>query len=110
MVFSKARSRITFIIRGMHTLPMTWIPLTNALNFRWRPLDPARHWPDLGPRFAEGERAARAAADPNADPDEWADEIDDDKVDLDWATVLKRTFESYIRDERPNMYGEWLRW
>jgi DDB1- and CUL4-associated factor 13 len=33
-----------------------------------------------------------------------------DKRDLDWATVLKRTFESYIRGERPNMYGEWLQW
>jgi WD repeat and SOF domain-containing protein 1 len=77
---------------------------------RWRPFDPVRHWPDLGPRFAEGERAARAAANPDADPDEWVDEIDDDKVDLDWATVLKRTFESHIRGERPNMYGEWLHW
>jgi WD repeat and SOF domain-containing protein 1 len=33
-----------------------------------------------------------------------------DKRDLDWATVLKRTFEAYIRGERPNMYGEWLQW
>jgi WD repeat and SOF domain-containing protein 1 len=33
-----------------------------------------------------------------------------DKRDLDWATVLKRTFEAYIRGEQPNMYGEWLRW
>lgn len=38
------------------------------------------------------------------------DHIEDDKRDLDWATVLKRTFESYIRGERPNMYGEWLVW
>ena len=33
-----------------------------------------------------------------------------DKRDLDWSTVLKRTFEAYIRGERPNMYGEWLAW
>ncbi|KIJ68559.1 hypothetical protein HYDPIDRAFT_37012 [Hydnomerulius pinastri MD-312] len=79
-------------------------------NSWWKPFDPARNWPDLGPQFAEGERAARAAANPNADPDNWIDKISDDKVDLDWSTVLKRTFESYIRGESPNMYGEWLRW
>lgn len=33
-----------------------------------------------------------------------------DERDLTWATVLKRTFEAYIRGERPNMYGEWIRW
>jgi len=33
-----------------------------------------------------------------------------DKTDLDWSTVIKRTFEAYIRGERPNMYGEWLVW
>ncbi len=33
-----------------------------------------------------------------------------DEADLSWATVLKRTFEAYVRGERPNMYGEWLRW
>lgn len=33
-----------------------------------------------------------------------------DKKDLDWSTVLKRTFEGYIRGERPNMYGEWIAW
>ena len=36
--------------------------------------------------------------------------VKNDKRDLDWATVLKRTFEAYIRGERPNMYGEWIRW
>jgi WD repeat and SOF domain-containing protein 1 len=34
----------------------------------------------------------------------------EDKRDLDWSTVLKRTFEAYIRGERPNMYGEWIDW
>jgi WD repeat and SOF domain-containing protein 1 len=38
------------------------------------------------------------------------DGVEDDKRDLDWAAVLKRTFESYIRGERANMYGEWLVW
>ncbi|KAF9229174.1 hypothetical protein BS17DRAFT_771119 [Gyrodon lividus] len=79
-------------------------------NSWWKPFDPARNWPDLGPRFWEGERAARAAANPDADPDDSVDNLTDDKADLDWATVLKRTFESYIRGERPNMYGEWLHW
>ena len=36
--------------------------------------------------------------------------VEDDERDLDWSTVLKRTFEAYIRGERPNMYGEWIRW
>jgi WD repeat and SOF domain-containing protein 1 len=86
------------------------ILFTLTPDCRWKPFDPARNWPDLGPRFAEGERAARAAADADADPDHSVDNITDDKVDLDWATVLKRTFESYIRGERPNMYGECLYW
>lgn len=107
---SRARIRIISIIRGMLRPVANGESHSLTNSTRWRPFDPARHWPDLGPRFAEGERAARAAANPDADPDEWVDEIDDDKVDLDWATVLKRTFESYIRGERPNMYGEWLHW
>ncbi|KAG2369426.1 hypothetical protein BDR07DRAFT_1347994 [Suillus spraguei] len=79
-------------------------------NFWWKPFDPSRNWPDLGPRFSAGERAARAAAEPDIDPEDATDRVADDKRDLDWATVLKRTFESYIRGERPNMYGEWLQW
>jgi WD repeat and SOF domain-containing protein 1 len=38
------------------------------------------------------------------------DDDEGDKTDLDWSTVMKRTFEAYIRGERPNMYGEWLVW
>ena len=38
------------------------------------------------------------------------DDVADDKRDLDWSTVLKRTFEAYIRGEVPNAYGEWLKW
>lgn len=34
----------------------------------------------------------------------WEEEdVSGDKRDLDWSAVLKRTFESYIRGERPNM-------
>lgn len=33
-----------------------------------------------------------------------------DEEDLSWSTVLKRSFEAYLRGEAPNMYGEWLQW
>jgi WD repeat and SOF domain-containing protein 1 len=39
-----------------------------------------------------------------------AEEVEDDVRDLSWSTVLKRTFEGYLRGESPNMYGEWLDW
>ena len=51
---------------------------------------------------AQGAQAEKAA------PTE--DDVADDKRDLDWSTVLKRTFEAYIRGEIPNAYGEWLKW
>ncbi|KAG6852523.1 hypothetical protein C0991_011251 [Blastosporella zonata] len=108
-------------------------------NFWWKPFDPTRNWPDLGPRFKAGEAAARAALeaekevkhdapitthahhdgnDDAAASKEWEremeredeDSVDTDKRDLDWSAVLKRTFEAYIRGERPNMYGEWIQW
>ncbi|KAJ7757010.1 glycosyltransferase family 32 protein [Mycena metata] len=94
-------------------------------NFWWKPFDPARNWPDLGPHFLAGEMAARRAlraaeagqvlTTDGADEDVGVDAeekegVEDDKRDLDWAAVLKRTFESYIRGERANMYGEWLVW
>lgn len=44
------------------------------------------------------------------DDEDEEDKVENDKRDLDWAAVLKRTFEAYIRGERPNMYGEWIRW
>ena len=99
------------------------ISLANLLLYhhflRWKPFDPARNWPDLGPRFAEGERIARQAFRRSLtktryhhsfDSQDGEDRVEDDRRDLDWATVLKRAFESYIRGERPNMYGEALRW
>ncbi|KAL0946136.1 hypothetical protein HGRIS_012401 [Hohenbuehelia grisea] len=91
-------------------------------NFWWKPFDPSRNWPDLGPRFLAGERAARRTASANAsyatteasshehEEDFPKDDVNKDKRDLDWSTVLKRTFEAYIRGERPNMYGEWVQW
>ncbi|KAF8062244.1 glycosyltransferase family 32 protein, partial [Lyophyllum atratum] len=92
-------------------------------NFWWKPFDPTRNWPDLGPKFKAGEDQARAALEeakekpittkkeaPVIPPTEKnkADPMADDKRDLDWSAVHKRTFEAYIRGERPNMYGEWL--
>lgn len=119
------------------------------------PFDPARNWPDLGERFAAGEREARAKAvqvkiaveqaegtqvllnrSPTRPPAETlksrfagptgseqinrgslktsqfidvdsiridSDDVKDDTRDLGWATVLKRTFEAYLRNEQPNM-------
>ena len=101
------------------------------LYHRWKPFDPARNFPDLGPRFKDGEEQAKAALRRAVLAEKAAaaaslrgkTAIDDadsllqdlpvsvgDKRDLDWSTVLKRTFEAYIRGERPNMYGEWLAW
>ncbi|KAJ7706290.1 hypothetical protein B0H17DRAFT_1036612 [Mycena rosella] len=89
-------------------------------NYWWKPFDPARNWPDLGPQFIAGEQAARASiraaanaaalAEGKAEIPVDEDDITSDQRDLDWSTVLKRTFEAYIRGERPNMYGEWLSW
>lgn len=82
--------------------------------YRWKPFDPSRNFPDLGPQFAEGERIARLNNEISSNDTHAAQEISEkvteDKRDLDWATVLKRTFEAYIRGEGPNMYGEWLQW
>ncbi|KAF9559050.1 glycosyltransferase family 32 protein [Agrocybe pediades] len=109
-------------------------------NFWWKPFDATRNYPDLGKRFQAGEEKAKAVlrkeklktkiaagqvpatalgATSDADsgsgssPLHDAEDVEDeepDKRDLDWSTVLKRTFEAYIRGERPNMYGEWIEW
>ena len=86
------------------------LPHAHAARDRWDPFDPARNWPDLGERFINGERRVRLGQNASATTPLPEDNVWDDKRDLDWATVLKRTFESYIRGERPNMYGEWLDW
>jgi WD repeat and SOF domain-containing protein 1 len=85
---------------------------------RWKPFDPTHNWPDLGPKFKSGEDIARAALEDVKRPkgkelnkeDIDMDAVESDKRDLDWSAVLKRTFEAYLRGERPNMYGEWLQW
>lgn len=101
---------------------------------RWTPFDPSRNWPDLGPRFIKGERIAReqlrlealksakgkatltstaGETRDTADHDELEfeeDSVANDKRDLDWSTVLKRTFEGFVRGEQPNLYGEWIQW
>ncbi|KAG5644684.1 hypothetical protein DXG03_007984 [Asterophora parasitica] len=112
-------------------------PRTYASDDRWKPFDPTRNWPDLGPKFKAGEDVVRTAleaeaakelpnvittANPKVTTDKETekatrpatekdvDAVENDKRDLDWSAVLKRTFEAYIRGERPNMYGEWLQW
>jgi DDB1- and CUL4-associated factor 13 len=65
--------------------------------FRWTPFDPDHDYPDLGARFPRHEDSM---------PQQSLEGI----KDLSWSAVMKRTFEAYIRGERPNMYGEWLQW
>ncbi|KAF9450044.1 snoRNA binding protein [Macrolepiota fuliginosa MF-IS2] len=84
-------------------------------NFWWKPFDPTRNWPDLGSRFKPGEDAAKAALVKDgkltaAEAEAGGKDVLSDKRDLDWSAVLKRTFEAYVRGERPNMYGEWVQW
>ncbi|KAH9474820.1 hypothetical protein JR316_0013286 [Psilocybe cubensis] len=99
-------------------------------NFWWKPFDPSRNFPDLGPRFKDGEEAARAAlrkekykalvkerlqavdtATLEPLPKETdLNEEEPEPRDLSWSTVIKRTFEAYLRGEAPNMYGEWIQW
>jgi len=91
-----------------------WYSLTD----RWLPFDPSRNFPDLGQRFVKGENTLREvqkqlalAAKTPAETEKVTNRDDmDDEVDLSWATVLKRTFEAYLRNERPNAYGEELSW
>lgn len=80
------------------------------LNYnRWKPFDPIRNFPDLGPRFADGERIARQQLGTGTNATD-EDLVANDKRDLDWSIIMKRTCEAYVRGERPNMYGEWLKW
>jgi len=108
-----------------------------GLFCRWKPFDESRNFPDLGPRFRQTEeiahrslrqqrmKASLAAAPTQVGPtgDAKGEEVQapplhedvepestEDKKDLPWSAVLKRTFESYLRGERPNMYGEWIHW
>ena len=90
--------------------PLIHVYMCNTLHlYRWKPFDRARFWPDLGPRFADAERMGRSAIkDKLVEFPEGL--VHGDERDLDWSTVLKRTFEAYVRGERPNMYGEWIHW
>jgi WD repeat and SOF domain-containing protein 1 len=119
--------RTTFTIFGAHLAARAKLnsaKLTLFLQSRWLPFDKARNYPDLGSRFAAGEKLAkenllRKAQQAQAQKDgehnvvraphhdHWQDE---DSADLSWATVMKRTFEAFIRGERANMYGEWIKW
>ncbi|KAL0581898.1 hypothetical protein V5O48_000127 [Marasmius crinis-equi] len=58
--------------------------------------DSTRNFPDLGPHLSSATANVTATME--------------DKKDLDWSAVLKRTFEAYLRGEHPNMYGEWIHW
>ncbi|KAK0494817.1 hypothetical protein EDD18DRAFT_285053 [Armillaria luteobubalina] len=58
-----------------------------------KPVDPGQNWPNPG-QFGNDTTVLA--------------EFSDTERDLSWSTVLKRTFEAYIRGERPNMYGEWI--
>ncbi|GAA5956824.1 hypothetical protein JCM21900_004354 [Sporobolomyces salmonicolor] len=58
---------------------------------------------ETGPKWGDDER--------DFDELDWSGEsVEEDERDLSWATVLKRTFEAYVRGETPNMYGEWINW
>lgn len=81
-------------------------------------MDESRNYPDLGKRFSKiMTPKVGAHADPPALPtpaaaakiEEW-DKGMGEKRDLDWSAVFKRTFEAYIRGERPNLYGEMIEW
>ncbi|KAM0752691.1 hypothetical protein T439DRAFT_180554 [Meredithblackwellia eburnea MCA 4105] len=66
----------------------------------------------VAPRQLENPDGSRWGDDESDfDQLDWSDEgVEDDERDLSWSTVFKRTFEAFIRGERPNMYGEWLTW
>lgn len=46
---------------------------------------------------------------PNAPPIKVQME-EEEELDLSWSTVLKRTFEAFLRGDRGNLYGEWIAW
>ncbi|THV03783.1 hypothetical protein K435DRAFT_827041 [Dendrothele bispora CBS 962.96] len=67
-------------------------------------VDPGRNFPDLGPKFTSSSPSSKDGVTGRKKPKE------EDMRDLSWSTVLKRSFEAYLRGEAPNMYGEWLAW
>lgn len=82
-------------------------------------MDESRNYPDLGKRF-EGimtnfKNVGKADPPPLPTPaastqtEDYEKDVGE-KRDLDWSAVFKRTFEAYIRGERPNLYGEMIEW
>ena len=66
-------------------------------TFRWQPFDSIRHWPDLEPQLIKGRQWTRRTTPGAVDEDEWTDKLSDDKRNLHWFAVLKRTLEASIR-------------
>lgn len=63
------------------------------ISLRRKPFDLSQNFTDLGRRFPAGEQITQNATDETT-----PDRVVDGKRDLDWPAVLKRAFESYIRD------------
>jgi hypothetical protein len=104
---SVALIRTTFTISGMAIVLYPTKPQTK-LDSRWLSFDPARNYPDLGSRFVRGETLVKENLVGQAPKKDAG--MEEDPEDLSWAAVLKRTFEAFVRGERPNMYGEWIEW
>lgn len=133
--FSEVLTHIISTISGKFTLEHSIFSFVLNIGYlRWKPFDPVRNFPDLGPRFKAGEEAARSqlrkekmlelaaqrqtatngnagtpAKEPVVDEAE-VEDVGSEPRDLNWSMVMKRTFEAYIRGETPNMYGEWIQW
>ncbi len=91
---SKVHLRTISTTLGSFPSPLLLALQLNSID-RWKPVDPGQNWPNLG-QFGNSTTVLTEFPDPERD--------------LSWSTVLKRTFEAYIRGERPNMYGEWILW
>jgi WD repeat and SOF domain-containing protein 1 len=87
-------------------------PSAHALS----PTRPERLLRPTGPREASSEAADVPRArwgDDERDFEQldWTDEtVESDERDLSWSTVLKRTFEAFVRGDRANLYGEMISW
>lgn len=61
-------------------------------------MDPGLNVPDLGSRFVSDVVLTETHAMRGNGTDK----------NLSWSTVLKRTFEAYVRGDISNMYGEFI--
>lgn len=92
--FSEAHTRTISTTLGKSPICISTLTSTHYISTRRSRLnDPSRNFPDLGQRFARDVDIFVPKPDPQ---------------DFNWSTVLKRTFEAYLRGEVPNMYGEWI--